>query len=208
MGEVQSAVYIIDDDAAMRSAIESLVSAVGLEARSYESPQAFLSGASLDVPACLVLDVRMPECSGLEFQQDMITAGMHIPIVFITGHGDIPMSVSAMKAGAIEFLTKPFRQQDLLDAVHRGIHLDRQRREETAIVADLQERESSLTPREQEVMTLVATGKLNKQIAAELELSEMTVKVHRAQVMRKMRANSLADLVRMADRLANLTTRT
>lgn len=207
MGEIQSAVYIIDDDAAMRSAIESLVSAVGLEARSYESPQAFLSGASLDVPACLVLDVRMPECSGLEFQRDMIAAGIHIPIVFITGHGDIPMSVSAMKAGAIEFLTKPFRQQDLLDAVHRGIHLDRQHREETATLANLKERKASLTPREQEVMTLVATGKLNKQIAAELELSEMTVKVHRAQVMRKMRANSLADLVRMADRLANLTTR-
>lgn len=207
MSETQSAVYIIDDDPAMRSAIESLVSAVGLEARSYESPQAFLASARLDLPACLVLDVRMPEHSGLEFQQEMIAAGTEIPTVFITGHGDIPMSVSAMKAGAIEFLTKPFRQQELLDAVHRGIRLDRQRRKDAAIVAGLREREDSLTPREREVMALVATGKMNKQIAAELGLSEMTVKVHRAHVMRKMQATSIADLVRMADRLADLTTR-
>jgi FixJ family two-component response regulator len=159
------------------------------------------------LPGCLVLDVRLPERSGLEFQRELIRSGIELPIVFITGHGDIPMSVTAMKAGAIEFLTKPFREQDFLDAVHRGIDLDRDRRAESAILADLRERYDSLTPRQREIMVLVAAGQLNKQIAAELQLSEITVKVHRAQVMRKMQAKSLPDLVRFADKLAVNTTK-
>jgi FixJ family two-component response regulator len=160
-----------------------------------------------DVPGCLVLDVRLPGRSGLEFQQELARSDIRLPIVFITGHGDVAMSVTAMKAGAIEFLTKPFRDQDLLDAVHRGIEIDRGRRAESVMLAELWQRFDSLTPREREVMALVAAGQLNKQIAAELDLSEITVKVHRAQVMRKMQAKSLPDLVRFADRLAADTTK-
>jgi FixJ family two-component response regulator len=193
-----SIVYVIDDDFYVREAIEDLLRSVGHEVRSYGSVEAFLDDHRIDLPTCLVLDVRLPDTSGLEFQRLQESIGIRFPIVFITGHGDIPMSVAAMKAGAIEFLTKPFRDQDLLDAVHAGIALDRRRRADEEALTELQERYASLTPREQETMALVVTGLLNKQIAAELGLSEMTVKVHRAQVMRKMNAPSLAELVRIA----------
>lgn len=207
MNSEQSVVFIIDDDPSMRESLESLLRSIGHAAQAFGSTQEFLLSERPDVPGCLVLDVRLPERSGLEFQRELIRSGIEVPIVFITGHGDIPMSVTAMKAGAIEFLTKPFREQDFLDAVHRGIDLDRDRRAESAILADLMERYDSLTPREREVMVLVAAGQLNKQIAAELQLSEITVKVHRAQVMRKMQAKSLPDLVRFADKLAVNTTK-
>jgi FixJ family two-component response regulator len=203
----QSVVFVIDDDPSMRESLESLLRSVGHAAQAFGSTQEFLLSERPDVPGCLVLDVRLPGRSGLEFQRELTRSGIELPIVFITGHGDVPMSVTAMKAGAIEFLTKPFRDQDFLDAVHRGIDLDRGRRAESAILAELRQRFDSLTPREREVMALVAAGRLNKQIAAELDLSEITVKVHRAQVMRKMRANSLPDLVRIADRLAADTTK-
>lgn len=198
----QSLVCIVDDDPSLRDALRSLLRSVGHAVRDYGSTQAFVAGARPDLPACLVLDVRLPGRSGLEFMTELAGHGIRLPVVFITGHGDIPMSVSAMKAGAIEFLTKPFRDQDLLDAVHRGIEIDRQRRIEAAALAGLQARYSRLTPREREVMGRVTAGLLNKQIAGELHLSEITVKIHRAQAMRKMEAGSLADLVRMADRLA------
>jgi FixJ family two-component response regulator len=207
MSSEKSVVFVIDDDASMRESLESLLRSIGHAAQAFGSTQEFLLSERPDVPGCLVLDVRLPGRSGLEFQRELIRSGIELPIVFITGHGDIPMSVTAMKAGAIEFLTKPFRDQDFLDAVHRGIDLDRDRRAESAILADLRERFDSLTPREREVMALVAAGRLNKQIAAELVLSEITVKVHRAQVMRKMEAKSLPDLVRIADRLATDTTK-
>jgi FixJ family two-component response regulator len=196
-----SVVFVVDDDFYVRESIEDLLRSVGHEVRSYESVEAFLQGPRIDLPACLVLDVRLPNTSGLEFQRLLASTGNKLPIVFITGHGDIPMSVAAMKAGAIEFLTKPFRDQDLLDAVHAGIALDRRRRADEAELASLCERYASLTPREQETMALVVSGLMNKQIAAELGLSEMTVKVHRAQVMRKMNATSLPELVRIADSL-------
>ncbi|WP_134500642.1 response regulator transcription factor [Microvirga pakistanensis] len=199
MNRKGSIVYIIDDDFYVRESIEDLLRSVGHEVRSYGSVEAFLDDHRIDLPTCLVLDVRLPDTSGLEFQRLQESIGMRFPIVFITGHGDIPMSVAAMKAGAIEFLTKPFRDQDLLDAVHAGIALDRRRRADEEALTELRARYTSLTPREQETMALVVTGMLNKQIAAELGLSEMTVKVHRAQVMRKMNAPSLADLVRIAD---------
>lgn len=186
----------------MRASIESLLLSVGHVTQAFATTQEFVLSERPGVPGCLVLDVRLPGRSGLEFQQELATSKIRLPIVFITGHGDIPMSVTAMKAGAIEFLTKPFRDQDFLDAVHRGIDLDRDRRADSAIQANLRERFSSLTPREGEIMMLVAAGQLNKQIAAELQLSEITVKVHRAQVMRKMQAKSLPDLVRFADKLA------
>lgn len=207
MNSEQSVVFIIDDDPSMRESLESLLRSIGHAAQAFGSTQEFLLSERPDVPGCLVLDVRLPERSGLEFQRELIRSGIELPIVFITGHGDVPMSVTAMKAGAIEFLTKPFREQDFLDAVHRGIDLDRDRRAESAILADLMERYDSLTPREREIMVLVAAGQLNKQIAAELQLSEITVKVHRAQVMRKMQAKSLPDLVRFADKLAVNTTK-
>ncbi|MFC4170506.1 response regulator transcription factor [Microvirga sp. GCM10011540] len=201
MNKRGSIVYVIDDDVYVRESIEDLLRSVGHEVRSYGSVEAFLDDNRIDLPTCLVLDVRLPDTSGLEFQRLQESIGIRFPIVFITGHGDIPMSVAAMKAGAIEFLTKPFRDQDLLDAVHVGIALDRRRRADEEALTELRARYTSLTPREQETMALVVTGMLNKQIAAELGLSEMTVKVHRAQVMRKMNAPSLADLVRIADSL-------
>lgn len=201
MNRKGSIVYVIDDDFYVRESIEDLLRSVGHEVRSYGSVEAFLDDHRIDLPTCLVLDVRLPDTSGLEFQRLQESIGIRFPIVFITGHGDIPMSVAAMKAGAIEFLTKPFRDQDLLDAVHAGIALDRRRRADEEALTELRARYTSLTPREQETMALVVTGMLNKQIAAELGLSEMTVKVHRAQVMRKMNAPSLADLVRIADSL-------
>lgn len=205
MNKKGSIVYVIDDDFYVRESIEDLLRSVGHEVRSYGSVEAFLDDHRIDLPTCLVLDVRLPDTSGLEFQRLQESIGMRFPIVFITGHGDIPMSVAAMKAGAIEFLTKPFRDQDLLDAVHAGITLDRRRRADEEALTGLRERYTSLTPREQETMALVVTGMLNKQIAAELGLSEMTVKVHRAQVMRKMNAPSLAELVRIADSLKAAT---
>jgi FixJ family two-component response regulator len=207
MSTDQSIVFIIDDDPSMRASIESLLLSVGHVTQAFATTQEFVLSEQSDVPGCLVLDVRLPGRSGLEFQQELARSHIRLPIVFITGHGDVPMSVTAMKAGAIEFLTKPFRDQDLLDAVHRGIEIDRGHRAELAMLAELRQRFDSLTPREREVMALVAAGRLNKQIAAELDLSEITVKVHRAQVMRKMQANSLPDLVRIADRLAADTTK-
>lgn len=202
MNSEQSVVFVIDDDLSMRESLESLLRSVGHTALVFGSTQEFLLTERPDGPSCLVLDIRLRGQSGLEFQQELTRSGVELPIVFITGHGDIPMSVTAMKAGAIEFLTKPFRDQDFLDAVHRGIDLDRERRAGSAVLADLRERLGSLTPREREIMVLVAAGQLNKQIAGELQLSEITVKVHRAQVMRKMQAKSLPDLVRFADKLA------
>jgi RNA polymerase sigma factor (sigma-70 family) len=201
MCEEQPVVYVIDDDAALRDALAGLVRSVGLDVRSFRSTQEFLQSKRPDAPGCLVLDVRLPGRSGLDFQRELAEASIHLPIVFITGHGDIPMSVRAMKAGAIEFLTKPVHDQEPLDAVQLGIERDRARRQDAAALTALRQRFASLTPREREIMALVAAGRLNKQIAADLGVSEMTVKVHRGQAMRKMRARSLAALVRMADQL-------
>ncbi|WP_299812680.1 response regulator transcription factor [uncultured Roseibium sp.] len=205
MSTDQSLVFIIDDDPSMRASIESLVRSVGHTAQSFASTREFMLSELPEVSGCLVLDVRLPGQSGLEFQQELARSDVHFPVIFITGHGDVPMSVSAMKAGAIEFLTKPFRDQDLLDAIHRGLEIDRDRKAEAVMLAELRQRYKSLTPREREVMPLVASGWLNKQIAAELDLSDITVKVHRAQVMRKMEAKSLPDLVRFSDKLALAT---
>jgi FixJ family two-component response regulator len=201
MSEEKPIVFIIDDDKSIRDALQALLRSVGLAVRAFESAQAFLNAERPDAPSCLVLDVRLPGLSGLDFQSELVKAQIPFPIIFISGHGDVPMTVRAIKAGAIEFLTKPFREQDLLDAVQLGIERDRVRRREGAALAELQQRLGSLTPREREVMRLVVTGRLNKQIAAELGVSEVTVKVHRSSAMRKMGAKSLAELVRMADRL-------
>lgn len=201
MSDEQAVVFVIDDDLSIREALQSLLRTVGLQVRTFESTQEFLRASRPDVPGCLVLDVRLPGLSGLDFQRELTSSSIQLPIIFITGHGDIPMSVRAIKAGAIEFLTKPFRDQDLLDAVQLGIERDRSRRRDAVAIADLNSRFESLTPREREVMKLVVTGRPNKQLAAELDLSEITVKVHRGSVMRKMQARSLAQLVRMADKL-------
>jgi FixJ family two-component response regulator len=198
-------VFVIDDDASMREAISRLLHAIGLTVRTFGSAREFLSTRLPDIPACIVLDVRLPGLSGLDLQREMVERGIHIPVVFITGHGDIPMSVQAMKAGAVEFLTKPFRDQDLLDAVRSGIQLDRKEREERAELAELRDCVGQLTQREQEVMSLVASGLLNKQIALQLGTSEKTIKIHRSHVMRKMHANSLADLVIMSQKLGTHT---
>lgn len=205
MSEPLSIIFVVDDDASIRASLEGLFRSVGHEVMSFSSTQAFLESARPDLPACLVLDVRLPGVSGLQFQRDLDRLSLAIPIVFITGHGDIEMSVEAMKAGAVEFLTKPIREQALLDAVHRGIASDRQRRRDAAVLSELLDRFAALTARERDVMPLVVAGLPNKQIAAALGLSEVTVKVHRAQVMQKMRAKSLPDLVRLADRLAGRT---
>jgi FixJ family two-component response regulator len=202
MGEVPAVVFVIDDDPSMRASLEDLVGSVGLEVRSFASPQEFLESKQPDTASCLVLDVRLPGMSGLTFQKELAKAGVAVPVIFITGHGDIPMSVRAMKAGAVEFLTKPFHDQELLDAIHAAIERDKERRRGAMLVAELQERYATLTERERQIMTLVVIGRANKRIAAELNVSEMTVKVHRGQVMRKMQAGSLPELVRMADRLA------
>jgi FixJ family two-component response regulator len=208
MPDVPAVVFVIDDDPSMRGALEDLVGSVGLQVRPFASPQDFLQSKLPDAPSCLVLDVRLPGMSGLAFQKELGRRGVGLPVIFITGHGDIPMSVRAMKAGAIEFLTKPFHDQDLLDAIHTAIERDRQRRQEAVLVAELQQRYATLTERERQIMTLVVVGRANKQVAAELNLSEMTVKVHRGQVMRKMYAGSLPELVRMADRLGVHTSTT
>jgi len=185
----------------MRLALEDLVSTVGLEVRAFAAPQEFLQSKRPDAPGCLVLDVRLPGMNGLTFHKELANEGVALPVIFITGHGDIPMSVRAMKAGAVEFLSKPFHDQDLLDAIHAAIEQDRKRRLEATRLAELRERFATLTERERQIMSLVVIGRANKQIAAELTVSEMTVKVHRGQVMRKMHAGSLPELVRMADRL-------
>jgi FixJ family two-component response regulator len=199
MTEERAVVFVIDDDPSMREALEDLVSTVGLEVRTFAAPQEFLQSKRPDAPGCLVLDVRLPGMSGLTFHKELAKEGLALPVIFITGHGDIPMSVRAMKAGAVEFLSKPFHDQDLLDAIHAAIERDRKRRREAMRLAELRERFATLTERERQIMSLVVIGRANKQIAAELTLSEMTVKVHRGQVMRKMRAGSLPELVRMAD---------
>jgi FixJ family two-component response regulator len=197
--EPQAVVFVVDDDPSMRDAMERLFRSVGLRAEVFPSAAEFLQVKRADVPSCLVLDVRLPGLSGLDFQAELAKADIRLPIVFMTGHGDIPMTVKAMKAGAVEFLPKPFRDQDMLDAVRLGLERDRVRREVEKSIADVQGKFASLTQREQEVMGLVTAGLMNKQIAGEMQLAEITVKLHRASVMRKMGARSLAELVRMAD---------
>jgi RNA polymerase sigma factor (sigma-70 family) len=199
--ESEPVVFIIDDDAAVRKSLERLVRSVGLQGRPFASAPEFLQHAAADGPSCLVLDVRMPEVSGLALQETLAAAGHHIPIIFITGHGDITMSVRAMKAGAVDFLTKPFHDQELLDAIQQAIARDRQAREQRAARQAIQQRAARLTPREREVLALVVAGWLNKQIAAELGMREKTVKAHRAQVMQKMQAASVAQLVLLADQV-------
>jgi FixJ family two-component response regulator len=202
MGGVTAIVFVIGNDPSMRTALEDLVGSVELEVQPFASPQEFLASKRSDVPGCLVLDVRLPGMSGLTFQSELARTGVGLPVIFITRHGDVRMSVQAMKAGAVDFLAKPFRDQDVFDAIHAAIERDKERRRDAALLSDLRERYATLTERERRTMRLVVIGHANKQIAAKLDLSEMTVKVHRGQVMRKMRASSLPALVRMADRLA------
>jgi FixJ family two-component response regulator len=202
MKEEKAIVIVIDDDVSVREAVADLLRSVSLEVETFGSAREFLQGEIPDSPGCIVLDVRLPGESGLEFQRTLFKSNIHIPIIFISAHDDVRTSVRAMKSGAIEFLTKPLREQELLDAVQMGIEHDRVRRQETKVVTALRLRFKSLTSREQQVLSLVVTGHPNREIASQLELSEMTVKVHRSQIMRKMQAKSLIDLVRMADKLA------
>jgi len=204
MSETDAMVFVVDDDAPMRESLKNLIRSVGLRVELFASAQEFLRSKRPDRPSCLVLDVRLPGLSGLDLQRRTGDAGIEIPIVFITGHGDIPMSVRAMKAGAVEFLTKPFRDQDLLDAIQQALERDSKARDQRAALEELRSRFASLTSQEREVMKRVVAGLLNKQIGAELGTSETTVKVHRHQVMEKMGAGSVPELVRMADRLGVL----
>ena len=201
MTEPASIVFVVDDDPSVRRAIKRLVESVGLHVELFESATEFINSSHPDVASCLVLDIRLPGISGLDFQRELVQAKRDIPMIFITAHGDIPMTVRAMKAGAVEFLTKPFRDQDLLDAIQVGLERDRVRRQRQAETAMLRERLESLTPREREILPLVVSGLLNKQVAAEIGATEATVKVHRSQLMRKMGASSLADLVRMSEKM-------
>jgi FixJ family two-component response regulator len=194
-------VFVIDDDPSLRNALTNLFRSVGLQSQVFGSAPELLQSKLPDVPSCLVLDIRLPGPSGLDFQTELAKADIHIPIIFMTGHGDIPMTVRAMKAGAVDFLTKPFRDQEMLDAVAMAIERDRKRRHDAKIISGLQALFESLTPREQEVLAFVATGLMNKQIAGEMGLAEITVKIHRGHIMKKMGAKSLADLVRMAEML-------
>jgi FixJ family two-component response regulator len=194
-------VFIIDDDRSMRQAVQDLVESIGLRAESFATGGEFMARGRTTSPSCLVLDVRLPQMSGLDFQNRLAERGIQIPIIFITAHGDVPMSVKALKAGAVEFLTKPFRDQELLDAIQQALQRDRAAREQQAEILDVHERYQTLTPREREVMTLVVSGLLNKQIASELGASEATIKIHRANMMQKMQVGSLIELIRATDKL-------
>jgi RNA polymerase sigma factor (sigma-70 family) len=201
-------VFVVDDDPSVRSSLKRLISTVGLQVESFESADTFLQRKPPDAPSCLVLDVRLRGLSGLDFQRELAARNIRIPIVFITGHGDIPMTVKAMKAGAIEFLTKPFRDQDLLDAVRIALERDQARHEQEKELTDVKQRFNSLTPREQEVISMVVSGMLNKQIADQLGTAENTVKVHRSRAMEKMHAQSVAELVKMIEKLKNSSEKT
>jgi FixJ family two-component response regulator len=201
MKQGDSVAFVVDDDASMRQAIGSLIRSVGLRVETFETAQEFLQSKHLDTLGCVVLDVRLPDLSGLDLQHELIARGVNLPIIFITGHGDIPMSVRAMKAGALEFLTKPFGDQDLLDAIQKALERDRAARQQRREIAELRERFDALTSREREVIRLVVAGLLNKQIADELGTSEITIKIHRGQVLKKMGAGSPAELVRMTEKL-------